>query len=461
VDARRRNRPLRDDALAIWRAGVEAVDSERLVVESLRVTEQALEIRGQTFLLKPTARIVAVGAGKAGAGMAAGLEAALAGTRWADRLSGWVNVPSDCVRPLKTIGLHPARPAGVNEPTPDGVAGAEEILRRVGQLTADDLCLVLLSGGASALLPAPAAGISLADKLAVTRLLMAGGATINELNCVRKHLSAIKGGNLARAASQARVVSLIISDVIGDPLDVIGSGPTVADQSTVAEALAVLGRIANRRGDVPERIWSFLDSRRDAPADSPLPATVSNFVIGNNETALSAASRKAAELNYTVRSLGSRNQGEARDVGRKLTEQIRLLRDSDAAATAPACLLGGGETTIRLAATTQPRRGGRNQELVLGVADSLWEDGMGRLAVLSGGTDGEDGPTDAAGAVVDASLIQVAKQLGLSPQPFLAINNSYEFFARCGGLIKTGPTHTNVMDLWVALIAAEHGSPTL
>jgi glycerate-2-kinase len=458
VQTRPRQTRLRDDALAIWRAGVEAVDSERLVRACVRPAEHAVEICDQRFELEPGARIVAVGAGKAGAGMAAGLEAALAGSPLAERTSGWVNVPADCVRPLQQIHLHAARAPGVNEPSAPGVAGANEILRRVRQLSADDLCIVLLSGGASALLPAPVPGISLADKLAVTRLLMAGGATINELNCVRKHLSAIKGGNLARAAGNARVVALIISDVIGDPLDVIGSGPTVADRSTVADALAVLKRVASRRSDVPESVWTLLEAKRRAPPDPPLPATVWNFVIGNNETALSAAAEQAAKLGYASHSLGSGNQGEARDVGRQLAQLVRALRDSNAAATGPICVLGGGETTVRLAPTDQPRRGGRNQELILGAVDALWDDGMKLMAVLSGGTDGEDGPTDAAGAVADADLIRAARELGLTPESFLAINNSYEFFERTGGLVKTGPTHTNVMDVWVALIAPPEGS---
>ncbi len=453
------SRQLRDDALAIWRAGVDAVNSGRLVRASLHLGQNGLAICGRQFVLQPQSRIVVVGAGKAGAGMAAGLEAALAGTPLAGRISGWINVPANCVRPLTRIHLHAARPAGVNEPTAEGVAGAEEILRRVRQLSVNDLCLVLISGGASALLPAPAPGLSLADKLAVTRLLSAGGATINELNCVRKHLSAIKGGRLARAAGDAPVVALIISDVIDDPLDVIASGPTVADRSTVADALRILERIANRRSDVPEAIWSYLESKRDAPVDPPLPATVQNYVIGNNQTALTAAAAKAAELGYAVRSLGSRNHGEARDVGRDFVQHLVKLRDANAVADAPICVLAGGETTVRLAKTEEKRRGGRNQELVLGAVDVLWDHDTDGLVLLSGGTDGEDGPTDAAGAVADAELIRKARYQGLSPAPFLAINNAYEFFEPTGGLIKTGPTNTNVMDVWLGLIAANRGVP--
>ncbi len=226
---------------------------------------------------------------------------------------------------------------------------------------------------------------------------------------MRKHLSAIKGGRLARAAGDARVAALIISDVIDDPLDVIASGPTVADRSTVVDALRILERIAGRRSDVPAAVWTLLESNRDATPDPPLPATIQNFVIGNNETALTAAAAKARELGYVIRSLGSRNQGEAREVGRQLAHHVTVIRNSDATVAGPVCLLAGGETTVRLAKTSQPRRGGRNQELVLGATDALWNDGLDELVLLSGGTDGEDGPTDAAGAVADADLIRSAR----------------------------------------------------
>jgi len=444
---------LRRDAIAIWQAGVAAVDSEPLVRERVHFADGRLEVAGHAFELAPTSRIVAVGGGKAGAGMAAGLEAALTGTPLSDRLTGWLNVPADCVRPIPHIHLHPSRPAALNEPTDAGVAGSRTILRLVSELSPDDVAIVLLSGGGSALLPAPVSGISLADKQAVTRHLMSSGATINELNCVRKQLSDIKGGNLARAARGSRLVSLIISDVIGDPLDVIASGPTIADRTTAADALAVLKKFAPSRNSIPEAVWSVLEAKSRAPAEPPLPENVHNVVIGNNATALEAATQKAIELGYNAQSLGSEQQGFARDVGRELAQLGRSTRDTNSPPGAQTCILSGGETVVRLAAFDGPRRGGRNQELVLGAVAALWDDGMEGMALLSGGTDGEDGPTDAAGAVADADLVREAHALGLDPESFLAVNNSYAFFSETGGLLKTGPTHTNVMDVQVILIA--------
>jgi glycerate-2-kinase len=444
---------LRQDAIAIWRAGVAAVDSQRLVRDQVRFAEGCLEVAGHPFPLNSTGRIVAVGAGKAGAGMAAGLEEALAGTPAAERLSGWINVPADCVRALPHIHLHAARPAALNEPTEEGVAGSREILRLVRQLSERDVCIVLLSGGGSALLPAPIAGVTLADKQIVTRFLMSAGATINELNCVRKHLSQIKGGNLASAARDTRLIALIISDVIGDPLDVIASGPTVADRTSAADALGVLTKFARERSRIPPSVWSALEAKSRGPAEGPVPESVVNVVIGNNQRALAAAAAKADRLGYTVQSLGSTQHGIAREVGRKLAELARKARDDRSPAPSKlTCILSGGEPVVPLVASDKPRKGGRNQELILGAVATLWDDGMHQLAILSGGTDGEDGPTDAAGAVADADLIREAKRQGLAPEPFLAINNSYAFFEQTGGLLKTGPTHTNVMDLQVVVV---------
>jgi glycerate 2-kinase len=385
--------------------------------------------------------------------MAAGLEEALAGTPAAERLSGWINVPADCVRALPHVHLHAARPAALNEPTEEGVAGSREILRLVRQLSECDVCLVLLSGGGSALLPAPIEGITLADKQIVTRFLMSAGATINELNCVRKHLSEIKGGNLARAAGATRLIALVISDVIGDPLDVIASGPTVTDRTSVADALGVVAKFARDRSQLPQSVWSALEAKSRTPVDSPVPESVLNIVIGNNQRALAAAAAEASRLGYAVQSLGSTQHGIAREVGRELAEIARQTRDARLPAPSQlTCILSGGEPVVPLVATDKPRKGGRNQELVLGAVDALWADGMHQLAMLSGGTDGEDGPTDAAGAVADADLIRQAKRQGLTPDPFLAINNSYPFFEQTGGLLKTGPTDTNVMDLQVIVV---------
>ena len=444
---------LREHAREIWQAGVDAVDSNRLVTSVVRNSGESLVICDHELPLAGLNRIVVVGAGKAGAGMAAAFEIAVGHDVLSQKLSGWINVPADCVRTLQKIQLHAARPAGVNEPTAEGVAGSLRILEMVSQLGPADLCVVLLSGGGSALLPAPVAEISLADKQAVTRCLMHAGATINELNCVRKQLSRIKGGNLARAAKAGTVLTLIISDVIGDSLEVIASGPTVADSSTAADALDVLDNYRSQPDAVPQTVIDFLtDAAASGTAPTAIPDTVHNKVIGNNPVALQAAEGKAAELGYAVHSLGSDNQGVAREAGRPLEELCLSIRDSNTPLSAPACVLSGGEPIVHLAQTDQPRKGGRNQELVLASLRRLWDDGLDRIVLLSGGTDGEDGPTDAAGAVVDRAVLESARSRGLDPADFLAINNSYPFFEHTGGLLITGPTHTNVMDLRVALV---------
>jgi glycerate 2-kinase len=442
-----------EDALTIWRAGVSAVDSERLVKQVVSCTATRLTICGHEFPINRLRRVVVVGAGKAGAGMAAGLEQAVGPDFLNQKVQGWINVPADCVRRLQRIHLHAARPAGVNEPTPEGVAGSMRILQLVDELGPDDLCVVLLSGGGSALLPAPVDPLSLEDKQAVTRFLMQAGATIHELNCVRKQLSRIKGGNLARSTRAGRLLTLIISDVVGDPLDVIASGPTVADETTAADALEILHRFSNASAAIPPAVWTYLEQQAaSSPVAPELPPTVFNHVIGNNAAAVSAAADKASELGYQVHSLGSDNQGEARENGRALAELCLGIRDAGRPLGAPACVLSGGEPVVHLAITDRPRKGGRNQELVLAGLERLWDETPDRIVLLSGGTDGEDGPTDAAGAYVDRTVLERARELGLAPQEFLSINNSYPFFEQTGGLLKTGPTHTNVMDLRVGLV---------
>lgn len=446
---------LREHAIEIWKAGVAAVASDRLVRNAVVLEGRTLSICGHAWDTTTLDRILVLGVGKAGAGMAAGLEAAFGDVLTDSKVTGWVNVPADCVRPLRRIVLHGARPAGVNEPTEAGVFGTQRILELARSAGANDLVIVLISGGGSALSPAPIPGVTLADKQAVTRFLMRSGATIQELNTVRKHLSLFKGGGLARAASNARAtVTLIISDVIGDPLDVIASGPTVEDTTTAADALATLERFGTPTTDVPESVFAAL-RQPIWGRSSPFPARCQNHVIGNNATALEDAAAKARELGFAIKSLGSNNAGEAHVVGRELAELCRRIRDGQADVMPPVCVLSGGEPVVKLAPTKQPRKGGRNQEVALAALQQLWTDGLDRIAILSGGTDGEDGPTNAAGAVVDEPLRQTALAKGLDPAEFLAINNSYPFFEQTAGLLLTGPTHTNVMDLRVALVQSD------
>jgi glycerate 2-kinase len=443
---------LREDARLIWQAGVDAVRSERLVRNVIECEDDELTICGHSFRIPALGKIAVVGAGKAGAGMAAAVEDALGDDVVNEKVRGWVNVPADCLRSLAKIKLHAARPAGVNEPTTEGVSGSEQILKMVDELTSRDVCLVLISGGGSALLPYPKPPLTLEDKQAVTRFLMNNGATIYELNAVRKRLSRIKGGGLARTSKAGRLIALIISDVVGDPLDVIASGPTYPDSTSDADALAVLEKFSAAPPDVPQRVLDFLkNAAQRNKSDPAFPDNVSNNIIGNNETALTASAQQAEQRGYQIISLGSANCGEANAEGRALAERCRAMRD-DQEAKQPICILSGGEPIVNLARSDKPRRGGRNQQLVLAGLEALKDDGMERIVLLSGGTDGEDGPTDAAGARADAELLQVAQQKNVDMNSYLDINDSYSFFEQVDGLLKTGPTHTNVMDLRVALV---------
>ena len=366
----------------------------------------------------PLDRILVVGGGKAGASMAAGVEAALAGK--IDRVTGVVNVPAESVRPLRRIRLHPARPAGTNQPTAAGVAGSAAILDLLATATPGDAALCLLSGGGSALLPAPAEGISLEDKQEITRLLHACGATIDEMNCVRKHLSRIKGGRLAQAflAHGRTLTSLIISDVVGDPLDVIASGPTAADPTTFGDALAILDRHC-LRDRAPPAILAYLERGQAGQVPETLktlPPGVCNRVLGNNARALAAAEKRAWELGYAVCNLGSFIEGETSQAALVLAGLVRSVRAGWQPAPPPLCILSGGETTVTLPA--DHGKGGRNQELVLAMAAKLGLTGLKDVVLLSGGTDGEDGPTDAAGAIADEATWQRAGALGLESRRF-------------------------------------------
>jgi glycerate 2-kinase len=452
------------DALAIWQAGVAGVDSLHLVQQNVQVKDDLLHLADKSFRLSSIRRIVVVGAGKAGAGMAAGLELALGDTVMNQKqLTGWLNVPADCVRPLTRITLHAARPAGINEPTVAGVLGAKKILELVGNLGPDDLCICLLSGGGSALMPAPSVGITLDDKLAVTKLLSAAGANIEQLNTVRKQLSQIKGGGLARACRAGHLVTLIISDVMGDPLDIIASGPTVPDTGTAADALAILEHFRAREAGIRSAVFEHLQ-QADAKSHDHHRQTfrhVANVIIGNNPVAVDAAGMKAESLGYAHAMVSHRQlEGEAEVVGRQLA-QTALRMKSEAG---PNCLISGGEPTVNLVEASQRGLGGRNQQLALAALCELksvalttssaairWPDRLQDLVILSGGTDGEDGPTDAAGAYVNAAIAAEIARRQIDPEDYLRRNDAYRLFEPLEGLIKTGPTHTNVCDLRVVV----------
>jgi glycerate 2-kinase len=439
---------LRGDARRIWQAGVDGVDSARLVRQAVHVSDHQLHIGDETLDLNAIRSIAVVGAGKASAGMAAGLLAALGPRLIAEKhVSGWLNVPSDCVRPLPPLVLCAGRPAGSNEPTAEGLRGTDEILRLVGALASDDVCLCLLSGGASALLPAPIDGISLADKLALTRYLSGAGANIEQLNAVRKQLSRVKAGGLARACRAGWLATLVISDVLGDPLDIIGSGPTVPLAGTPDDALAVLELFRAGEAGIAPAVLDVL--KRDRPQPVPITCRVTNQIIGNNATAVDAAGLEAERLGYSHAMTSARHsEGQAEDIGRHLAAMALSMRDR----AGPDCLISGGEPVVTLVDSARRGTGGRNQQLALAALEALASDGGDGIALLSGGTDGEDGPTDAAGAFVDAQVIAAARDAGLHAADYLRNNDAYHFFEPLGALIKTGPTHTNVCDLRVVVV---------
>ena len=314
--------------------------------------------------------------------------------------------------------------------------------------------LCLISGGGSALLVAPAEGITLQDKQEVTRLLLACGADIHEINTIRKHLSRAKGGGLARFAYPATVVSLILSDVIGDDLNVIASGPAVPDTSTFDDARQVLEKY-----DIWDQVPPSVQKRIDAGLKGGIEDTPKagdavfqrcfSKLVGTNIQALKAAGSKAEELGYQTLILSSTVEGEAREVVKVLTAIAREIQGSGNPLAAPACILCGGETTVTIQGEG---KGGRNQEFVL--ASALVLDGMPNVVVLAGGTDGNDGPTDAAGAIADCSTLARARAQGLDPLDYLRRNDSYHFFQPLGDLVITGPTRTNVMDVYMLLVAS-------
>jgi hydroxypyruvate reductase len=447
---RRRRAPwgharLRRAAADILAAGLRAADPDRLVRSHLRRQGGSLLAAGRRYRLGQ-GRVVLIAAGKAAATMARAAETVL-GDRLAEGLAVDTAPPG---RPLARTRLVVA-----GHPVPDerGEAAARAVEGLAHGLGGSDLLLLLLSGGASALLPAPCAGISLADKARTTSLLLRAGATIQELNAVRKHLSRLKGGGLARAAAPARVVALVLSDVVGDDLSTIGSGPVAPDPTTYADALAVL----KERGvlaEVPPAVRARLEAglRGEAP-ETPKPGDavfrrVATRIVGSNRLTVEAAAREARRQELRPLVLTTRLEGEARDAARILVAILRECVEAGRPARPPVCLLAGGETTVTVRGNGQ---GGRNQELAVAAVEPLA--GFPAPAVLASlATDGIDGASDAAGGVVDQETRKKARALGLAPPAhFLAENDSRNFLGPLGGLICTGPTGTNVVDLTVLL----------
>ena len=436
---------LREAARQIFAAAVRAVDPGEAVRRHVIREGTRLRVGTEILDLAAIRQIIVVGCGKAAAPMAAAVEGIL-GERIA---RGVVVTKYRHLHPTATIRVHEA-----GHPVPDaaGLAGAEAVLDQVRRLGPQDLVLLLISGGGSALSPAPVAGISLADKQALTTALLACGADIREMNAIRKHISRIKGGQLARAAQPAQVAALVLSDIVGDPLDAIASGPTVPDPTTYADALGILDTYGIR-GEIPASIRARLEAgaRGEVPEtpkpDDPLFARVRNVIVGSNLQALEAAQAEAGRLGLAPMILSSSIEGETREVARMHAAIAREIRCTGHPLAPPACLISGGETTVTLKGSG---KGGRNQEFALAAALDIA--GVPGVVVLSGGTDGTDGPTDAAGAIVDGETCARAAGQGLDARASLSANDSYHFFQALGDLLITGPTNTNVMDVRLVLV---------
>jgi glycerate 2-kinase len=434
---------LRADAAAIFKAALAAVNPIDAVKRHVRLDGELLRVGDRAYDFSTYERCFVVGCGKAAATMGFALEDILG-----DRIEGGiVIVKYGHTMDLKHITLHEA-----GHPIPDeaGVEGARAMVRLLRGLGPNDLVIVVISGGGSALLPLPREGITLAEKQQVTKQLLACGASIDEMNAIRKHLSQVKGGQLARIIHPAASISLLLSDVVGDRLDVIASGPTVPDSSTFADCLAIVERYAL---ELPGPVLQLLErGSRGELEETPkvndqVFARAFHQIVGSNIHALRAAAQKARALGYNALILSSAIEGETREVAKVHTALAKEIRATGNPIEKTACLISGGETTVTIRGQGL---GGRNQEFVL--ASALEIAGVDSTVVLSCGTDGTDGPTDAAGAIADGYTVRRAEQQGLQADRYLRNNDSYHFFEPLGDLIKTGPTNTNVMDVRLVLV---------
>jgi len=435
---------LRQSARSIWEAALKAADPERCIRNFVQSTDDGLIVAGKKIPLK--GRLLVIGAGKPSAKMARVVEEIL-GPKIRD---GLVVTKYGHSLPLERIRLVEA-----GHPIPDaaGVQAVERTRELLKGLTEDDVVLCLISGGGSALWPAPVTGITLEEKQEVTRVLSRAGATIRELNAVRKHVSEMKGGQLAKWAWPARVISLIISDVIGDPIDFIASGPTAPDTTSFSDALSIIQKYG---AEVPDAVLErFQLGARGLVADTPKPGDpvfnrVENHIIANNRLLIDASVEKAGELKFNTLILGTEIEGEAKDVGRFFAAMAREVGQSGNPIKPPACILAAGETTVTVRGHGV---GGRNQEMALAWAIALSSrPATAPSCFASVATDGSDGPTSAAGGLVDPFSCSRGIELGLMPFKFLRANDSSNFLKATGDLIVTGPTQTNLMDLQILLV---------
>ncbi len=436
---------LRAQAREIFAAGVKSADPFEAVKRHVRVTGEVLRVDGRNYDLATIDNIFVIGCGKAAAPMALALQK-IVGARIA---SGVV-----VVKYGHGLSLEKIKVVEAGHPIPDqaGFAGARQVIEIVSRAGAADLILLVISGGGSALLPMPADGITLEDKQQATQALLASGATIQEINALRKHLSALQGGRLAELAFPANTVSLILSDVVGDRLDAIASGPTVGDATTFEECVEIVRRYG-LQGKIPPRALDLLargvhgEIAETAKPSAPVFQKVHNVIVGSNRMAIAAAQQQAAALGYHTEILSSAIEGESRAVASAHCARIKTILEREPSARQPLCLISGGETTVTLRGDGL---GGRNQEFALAAAIEIAD--LNNVVVLSAGTDGTDGPTDAAGAIVDGATVERGRERGMNALEFLARNDSYHFLRATGDLLITGPTLTNVMDLQVILI---------
>jgi hydroxypyruvate reductase len=442
-----RSAPWGQNAIKIMSSALDAVDPYQAIHRHLKRQGNRLDLNGESFNLAQHRQVYLVGAGKAGAPMARAVVECMGG-----KVDAGLVIVKDGYLPddddLAAAGVEMVE-AGHPIPDERGRKGTLRIIKLLAGVKGDDLVICVISGGGSALMHALVEGVSLQDLQRLTSQLLAVGADIREINTLRKHLDKIKGGGLAKAATPAQVITMILSDVIGDPLDVIASGPTVPDRSTFIDAWAVIKRY-DLLDQVPSSILEHLQQGvRGEIADTPKQGDdifqqVTNCIVANNSQAAQAALEAARRIGYQGLLLTTELQGEASRAGQTLgalVRQVKRARDANLLAK-PLCLVVGGETTVTIAGDG---KGGRNQELALGAVEGLA--GLDGVALVTLATDGGDGPTDAAGAVVTGETFQRAENKGLVPADFLSRNDSYHFFEALDDLIKTGPTLTNVNDL--------------